>query len=570
MLTPSVLSRADIIVDCSNVLGDLRVSGQLWATPGHQFRFVNIPAGGSLEFGRPLYYPSGLHEWQNLYNFAFVDWTQLSIPSGVGIRFEGAIVVNGSWTDAGRGTWSGSDRSAFSLGRNAMIATQVPNFFGTAGAEEFLVPDGLRYFQFGQPSVIGDTATIKSNSVNQVLGIGIGGAPFIVENSLLPVKVKYANNHNFYNDFDIGSNGSINHTMPWFSSDVLHGDVLSGNVRGTGWGRRLQTRGRLNLNVLNEGQRADFFVMRPVAGTAPSYIGTVSLASDGAQYPTSGWGYTGASAYYFPEVPGENPLSIGTLTGNDAFWYPESPHHGGRRGATFSTCSNNVVNVGKLNGGGIHLRILRPNGNGLSTADNDEQDDGPANFVFGEFNGSDGMKVFVSSNVNVTVTNIVKRTSLRYDVMSNSVNRAVLDIEGTVAEGTTITATDVAMLPARVKGFTGHDITLTETEENRTYPVVFDFDNHGGVPVGGCDGSGNLVAAPTSGHIDLSFSGEPVKGRWGILRFDNANGLLNGWTVTAPQSYRISGKPPYIVRVVKDANGFSLVMSRGGLGVTVR
>ncbi|MBQ6136954.1 MAG: discoidin domain-containing protein, partial [Kiritimatiellae bacterium] len=570
VLTPSVLSRADIIVDCSNVLGDLRVSGQLWATPGHQFRFVNIPAGGSLEFGRPLYYPSGLHEWQNLYNFAFVDWTQLSIPSGVGIRFEGAIVVNGSWTDAGRGTWSGSDRSAFSLGRNAMIATQVPNFFGTAGAEEFLVPDGLRYFQFGQPSVIGDTATIKSNSVNQVLGIGIGGAPFIVENSLLPVKVKYANNHNFYNDFDIGSNGSINHTMPWFSSDVLHGDVLSGNVRGTGWGRRLQTRGRLNLNVLNEGQRADFFVMRPVAGTAPSYIGTVSLASDGAQYPTSGWGYTGASAYYFPEVPGENPLSIGTLTGNDAFWYPESPHHGGRRGATFSTCSNNVVNVGKLNGGGIHLRILRPNGNGLSTADNDEQDDGPANFVFGEFNGSDGMKVFVSSNVNVTVTNIVKRTSLRYDVMSNSVNRAVLDIEGTVAEGTTITATDVAMLPARVKGFTGHDITLTETEENRTYPVVFDFDNHGGVPVGGCDGSGNLVAAPTSGHIDLSFSGEPVKGRWGILRFDNANGLLNGWTVTAPQSYRISGKPPYIVRVVKDANGFSLVMSRGGLGVTVR
>ena len=137
-----------------------------------------------------------------------MDWTQLSIPVGVGIRFEGAIVVNGSWTDAGRGTWSGSDRSAFSLGRNAMIATQVPNFFGTVGAEEFLVPDGLRYFQFGDPSVIGDTATIKSNSVNQVLGIGIGGAPFIVENNLLPVKVKYTNNHNFYNDFDIGSNGS--------------------------------------------------------------------------------------------------------------------------------------------------------------------------------------------------------------------------------------------------------------------------------------------------------------------------------------------------------------------------
>ena len=552
VLTPSVLSRADIIVDCKNVLGDLRVSGQLWATSGHQFSFVNIPAGGALEFGRPLYYSSGLHEWQNLYSFAFVDWTQLSIPVGVGIRFEGAVVVNDSWTQAGHGTWSGDDRSAFSLGRNAMIATQVPNFFGTVGAEEFLVPDGLRYFQFGQPSVIGDTATIKSNSVNQVLGIGIGGAPFIVENDLLPVKVKYTNNHNFYNDFDIGSNGSINHTMPWFSSDVLHGDVLSGNVRGTGWGRRLQTRGRLNLSVLNEGQRADFFVMRPVAGTAPSYIGTVSLASDGAQYPTSGWYYTGASAYYFPEVPGENPLSIGTLTGNDAFWYPESPHHGGRRGATFSTCSNNVVNVGKLNGGGIHLRILRPNGNGSSAADNDEKDDGPANFVFGEFNGSDGMKVFVSSNVNVTVTNIVKRTSLRYDVMSNSVNRAVLDIEGTVADGTTITATDVAMLPARIKGFTGHDITLTDTTEGRTYDVVYDFDR--GVAIGGCDGSGNLVAAPATGTINLTFTGTPRKGRFGVVKFDSvADGVsLAGWTVNAPAKYG-----SYSISIAQGASGIT-------------
>ena len=362
--------------------------------------------------------------------------------------------------------------------------------------------------------------------------------------------------------------------MPWFSSDVLHGDVLSGNIRGTGWGRRLQTRGRLNLNVLNEGQRADFFVMRPVAGTEPSYIGTVSLASDGAQYPTSGWQYTGASAYYFPEVPGENPLSIGTLTGTDAFWYPESPHHGGRRGATFSTCSNNVVNVGTLNGGGIHLRILRPNDSGSSTASNDEKDDGPANFVFGEFNGSEGMKVFVSSNVNVTVTNIAKRTSFRYDMMSNSVNRAVLDIEGTVAEGTIIKATDIAMLPARIKGFKGRNITLTETNQTETvtYPVVFDFDNHGGVPVGGCDGSGNLMSAPARGKIELSFAGTPPdRGTWGILRFDNANGLLDNWTIDAPTSYTCAANgKKYGIKVIKGDNGFTLTLGKLGMFITIR
>ena len=575
VLTPSVLSRADIIVDCKNVLGDLRVSGQLWATSDHKFSFVNIPAGGSLEFGRPVYYSSGLHEWQNLNSFAFVDWTQLSIPSGVGIRFEGAVVVNDSWTQAGHGTWSGNDRSAFSLGNNAIIAVQVPNFFGTADAEEFLIPDGLRYFQFGQPSVIGDTATIRTNSVNQLLGIGIGGAPFVVENNALPVKIKYSNNHNFYNDFDIGNNGSINHTMPWFSSDILHGDVLSGNIRATGWGRRLQTRGRLNVRELNEGQRADFFLMRPREGTAPSFINSVTLSSDGAEPPNgNGWYYIGASAFYFPEVPGENPLSIGTLTGSDAFWYPQAAHHGGRRGATFSTCSNNFVNVAKLAGGGIHLRILRTYNDTSASATNDEKDDGPANFVFGEFNGSEGMKVFVSSNVNVTVTNIVKRTSLRYDVMSNSVNRAVLDIEGTVAEGTTIKATDIAMLPARIKGFTGRDITLTETNQTETvtYPVVFDFDNHGGVPVGGCDGSGNLMSAPARGKIELSFAGTPPdRGTWGILRFDNANGLLDDWTITAPTSYTCAANgKKYGIKVIKGDNGFTLTLGKLGMFITIR
>ena len=573
VLTPSMVARADVVVDCKNVLGDLRLTGQLWATSGHQFSFVNIPAGGALEFGRPLYYSSGIHEWQNLNSFAFAEWTQLSIPSGVGIRFEGAIVVNDSWSQAGHGTWSENDRSAFSLGNDAIIAVQVPNFFGTAGAEEFRIPDGLRYFQFGQPSVIGDTATIRTNHVNQLLGIGIGGAPFAVDNNTLPVKVKYSNNHNFYNDFDIGNNGSINHTMPWFSSDILHGDVLSGNVRATGWGRRLQTRGRLNLRELNEGQRACFFLMRPREGTAPSFINTVTLSSDGAEPPNgNGWFYIGASAFYFPEVPGENPLSIGTLSGSDAFWYPQAEHHGGRRGATFSTCSNNVVNVAKLAGGGIHLRILRSYNDTAASATNDEKgEDGPANFVFGEINGSEGMKVFVSSNVNVTVTNIVKRAAFHYEMMSNSVNKAVLDIEGTCANGTTITATDIAMLPARIKGFTGN-ITLTETNQTETvtYPVVFDFDNHGGVPVGGCDGSGTLAGAPTSGTIDLSFAGTPRAGTWGILRFDNAGGFLNNWTYNAPETYRVQGSGNYAITITKDANGFTMKSSLLGFFITIK
>ena len=219
--------------------------------------------------------------------------------------------------------------------------------------------------------------------------------------------------------------------------------------------------------------------------------------------------------------------------------------------------------MAKLTGAGIHLRVgvPIPKSQAFDERVYEEGGFGPANFVIGEINSA-SMPVFVSTNVNVTVTNIAKAAAFHYEVMTNGVNAAVLDIEGDVADGTTITAPDIAILPARVKGFTGHDITLTETE-TKTYPVVFDFDQKGGIPIGGCDGSGNLVAAPASGTIELSFAGEPKKGRWDILRFDNANGLLNGWTVNAPEGYRYNGNN-FMISVTKDPNGFTVNVARSG------
>ena len=88
--------------------------------------------------------------------------------------------------------------------------------------------------------------------------------------------------------------------------------------------------------------------------------------------------------------------------------------------------------------------------------------------------------------------------------------------------------------------------------------------------MGGCDGSGNLMSAPARGVIDLSFAGTPPdRGTWGLLRFDNTNGLLDNWTVNNPGSYTVNGKK-YGVKVTKDTKGFTITLGKLGMFLTIR
>ena len=140
-----------------------------------------------------------------------------------------------------------------------------------------------------------------------------------------------------------------------------------------------------------------------------------------------------------------------------------------------------------LTGGGVHLCASIPPVLSATKAA------GFANFVFGEINSSvttDEMKLFVASNVNITVTNIVKKTgeglpavAFDYTLVSNDVvmaagpNAGFLDIVGECPVST-LKAYNIEALPGRIKGFVG-DITLVDTPENRTYDVVYDFDRTG-------------------------------------------------------------------------------------------
>ena len=542
---------ANLTIDCSNVAGDLRIAGVLVSRNNGTFTVVNLPAGRTLEIGRPLRtFVHGYYEFQNINEFGFVDWSKTTIPSGVNVRFEGALAINDTWKTHGPGATSVTN---YTIGNHALLVTEVAGFFGELGAE-FPYPAGLAYLHIVNPQVLGQTAKIIVPANG---GLGIGGKAITQSTTSVSPNLSNAEGYVFQNDIELGADAAVNGTATWNGSHVLAGKITGdGGPRLTGYTHRLKMKGQVvgrGATVGQRGCRLDFY---PKAGSGPSVLtGTVSLAGE------KDVNYCGASFFYCPEVPGEHPFSIGTVDANDADWV-EGLTYAGRRGATLSTCSNNTYNVGSLTGAGVHLRAAIPPDGGVWNAANDVEKFGPANFVFGQINGSAGMNIYVSSNVSVTVTNIAKSTAFHYEVMSNGVNTAVLDIEGNVADGTTITATDVAMLPARIKGFTGN-ITLTETNQTGTvtYPVVFDFDQKGGIPIGGCDGSGNLVAAPTSGTIELTFAGDhPKTGNWGILKFDSVlAGMLDGWTIS-PESAVYKG---YVVTVTKTATGFELHAGKG-------
>ena len=538
----------DVLLDCANALGDVRIAGQ-WGSLRHTFAIRNLPEGSVLEVGRPLdfNYLSNIYGYQNLDSFAYLDWTRTTLPQGVDVRFEGAVAVADPLPA----------EHAWSLGRRVSLATTVPDLFGivAAGATEFRFPGGLVFLQIGTPSVLGDTVKIHV-AADQALDY-VGGAYTLSNNdSALPVRFG-ATRYTFQNEVEIAAGGFLSSTAAWDSDGVWAGDIVgAGGVGIYGWGRRMTLTGALSTGRLNVGQLACRINLRPRAGAAASSIGDLYLTGEKKEKPKSGWDYFPPTLFYCPEAEGEPPLSVDTVHANGAAWFPNQEKLC-RGGSTLSTCSNNTVNVSSLRGNAIHLRTVIPES---AQADPAEIDRGFGNFTFGAIDAA--MTLYVSSNVNITVTNVNKATAFCYEVNSNGVNDAVLDIPGTCAPST-LRASDVAMLPARVTGFVG-EVTLVETAA-KTYPITLDFSkdapNHGG-----CDGSGTLVAAPSAGAVEVTLTGgEPKAGDYGLVRFTSGGDLLANWTVTAPTFYQ-----RHSVKVVKDGTGLWLKVRKGGLAFVIR
>lgn len=532
----------DVLLDCANALGDVRIAGQ-WGSLRHTFAIWNLPEGSALEVGRPKNFSTSGD--QDLNAFAYLDWTRTTLQEGVDVRFEGAAVL-AQELPAGH---------AWSLGGRVFLATTASDLFGVvaAGAAEFRYPDGLVFLQIGDPSVLGDTAKICV-AADQGLGYA-GGAYYLTNSRGLPIRFGNAA-YAFRNELDIAAGGYVSATAPYDTGSTWTGDVRGEGWLGIfGWSRRMTLTGAVSAKTLYLGQRGCRINLRPRAGAAASRIGALAISGESSAQPNGGWDYFPPTLFYCPAAEGEPPLSVGTVSANGAAWYPDQSRFF-RGGATLTTCSNNTINVSSLRGSGLHLRTVAPEG---ANADPAEIDRGFGNFTFGSIDAA--MTLYVSSNVNVTVTNVNKATKFRYEVNANGVNDATLDIPGTCV-ASTLSATDVAMLPARVTGFVG-DVTLTETVA-KTYPVTLDFSkdapNHGG-----CDGSGTLVAVPSAGAVEVTLTGEPVAGDYGLVRFTSGGGLLADWTVTAPSFYA-----RHSVKVVRDDTGLWLKIRKGGMVLVIR
>ena len=143
--------------------------------------------------------------------------------------------------------------------------------------------------------------------------------------------------------------------------------------------------------------------------------------------------------------------------------------------------------------------------------------------------------IYLSTNVNMTVGDVMGRVNFDYATYcSGAVNATTLDITNSCNVGASVTAADIAMLPARLSGFTG-SVNLTDTAtKSYTIPMDFTMGTNALYNTVGCIGSGILVAAPASGTIDVTFdtaSADLVEGRYSVVRFTAGGELLNGWTV---------------------------------------
>ena len=188
-----------------------------------------------------------------------------------------------------------------------------------------------------------------------------------------------------------------------------------------------------------------------------------------------------------------------------------------------------------------------------------------------DFNGY----MFLSTNVNVKVGNVSNTVTFDYTFHSGAVNATTLDITNSCNSGAVVTATDIAMLPARLSGFSGN-VTLTDTAtKSYTIPMDFTKGTNALYNTVGCIGSGTLSQAPAAGTIDVTFdtaSADLVEGRYSVVRFTSGGELLDGWTVLlngSPARTAVVGD--YMVSLRRDGTGIWVkVYKSTGLVIRIR
>lgn len=245
-----------------------------------------------------------------------------------------------------------------------------------------------------------------------------------------------------------------------------------------------------------------------------------------------------------------------------------------RTGGVFIVWGGNTVRIGKSQKG-VHVVGSGKDQHCDNGSIHNITTFGMGNVCIDEVSGGN---VYGSTNVNLRIGKMKSGESkIDYTFQSGAINGATLDVTNTCAAGVKVMATDLAMLPARISGFTGN-VELTETAA-KTYPVTIDLSQgpEGVYNFGGCDGSGTLATAPAAGVIDVSFAETeaPINGEYALARFTSVGDKLDGWQVTfggVAQNVAVVGRgsAARTVQLMRDDTGLWLKVKKSGFQVIIR
>ena len=297
-------------------------------------------------------------------------------------------------------------------------------------------------------------------------------------------------------------------------------------------------------------------------------LGDVTLWGAGGYESNAGLRINGI--YFGRDSSGETAngeLKVGTLLGE------ARNYNGTRVGGALAVWGGNTIHVTNKLASAIHV-VGRPQDLGCTWSwlgSASSVGNGNLVVVDADFNGS----MFLSTNVNVKVGKVSNTVTFDYTFHSGAVNATTLDITNSCNSGASVTATDIAMLPARLSGFAG-SVTLTDTAtKSYTIPMDFTQGTSSLYNTVGCIGSGTLASAPASGTIDVTFDTANValvEGKYSVVRFTSGGERLAGWTVLLNgSSAKTAVVGDYTVSLRRDGTGIWVkVAESSGLMIRIK
>ena len=468
-------------------------------------------------------------------NMVYPKWGEMEIPANAKIRLVGGIVMGAGLPADATIDMSGA--------KNVIMIDQ-----GAFGSRTITVSSGCRFKASFNPVTESGGVLSQSGSVNSatVTNDVVMNGTLIVADFGGTLKQTYTGT--------FSGTGKIHVSKEWGGSVTFNGPDFA--FAGT----------------TDIGTTAKGAVVRIQTAAISGSLNEVYLShTETSQYGNSS--YAAQRLVFAPpsEEAGatSGELSIQTFDGTGSVYWDASGNRFRRSGA-ICVWGGNTVHIGTLNSAMNFIGEYNLNRQSARSGW------GMGNVIIDTIAQSKNM--WLSTNVNFSVGLVHSDgATFNYTGETNAVNVSTLTlatkIAGRISSNCVVKAGDILLLPSKMRGMLGQ-VQLIDTREDRTYDMPFDFSK--AIPCeAGCDGTGYLIQAPTTGTLAVSVpvaEGDPVPeiGRYPIVVFDDTRGLLDGWSATLngqtfaqlPAEGLVASRQFRAYAVVRDSRGFWLDVAK--------